>query len=402
MTGGGIISRKTISILILLLTLALPLNVGAISAATTSQTSNINQNFNQSLSTSTEPTQSLNTTKSSKITNSTVNDSQNHAAAGTVKTVSTTTVYVGLDKINAAALRVQTFIKTYHRLPNSVLISGHQVSLPTFLYLLTTDLTKISVGSKTPIALKSVKGPSFNGTETLKTGSISKTEYATISKRIYTYINKYNTVPRIAASSLGNFRYETLIYTYSKILGFYGTNKRLPNFVSTSPGIAVPKPNVIDKPLPADLLQYLNPTANCQSDNPTLKALATSITKGCSSTLDKATAIFNWVRNNISYSFYYDTQKGALGTYNARTANCVDTAHLMIALERAAGIPAKYEHVYAQFSSGSWYGHVIALVYVNGVWYKADGTSSRNSFGVVNNWNTNTATLKGIYKELPF
>ena len=223
-----------------------------------------------------------------------------------------------------------------------------------------------------------------------------------IAKRINAYINKNWAAPKTASSSLGNFRYETLIYTYSKILSFYGTNKRLANYVSTSPGIAVPKPSVPNTPVPAELLQYLNPSSNCQSDNPTLKALATSITKGYTSTLDKATAIFNWVRNNISYSFYYDTQKGALGTYNARTANCVDTAHLMIALERAAGIPAKYEHVYAQFSSGNWYGHVIALVYVNGVWYKADGTSSRNYFGVVNNWNTNTATLKGIYRSLPF
>ena len=38
MTGGGIINRKSISILLLLITIALPLNVGAISAATTSQT----------------------------------------------------------------------------------------------------------------------------------------------------------------------------------------------------------------------------------------------------------------------------------------------------------------------------------------------------------------------------
>jgi transglutaminase-like putative cysteine protease len=74
----------------------------------------------------------------------------------------------------------------------------------------------------------------------------------------------------------------------------------------------------------------------------------------------------------------------------------------MIALMRAAGNPAKYQHVYAQFSSGTWYGHVIAMVYVGGTWYKADGTSSRNTFGVVNNWNTGTATIKGTYKELPF
>jgi transglutaminase-like putative cysteine protease len=402
MTGGGIINRKTISILLLLLTLALPLNVGAISAATTSQTTNINQNFNQSLSNNTEQSLPLNKTKTIEIQNSTTNTSQNHAAAGTVNTVSATPVYVSLDKINAAASRVQTFIQTYHRLPSSVLVSGQQVSMSTFLYLLTFDLMKVNSGSKTPIALRTIKSPSFNGTETLKTGKISKTEYVSIAKRINTYINKYWAAPRTAFSSLGNFRYETLVYTYSKILGFYGTNKRLPNYVSTQPGIAVPKPNVEDPPLPTELLQYLDPTKNCQADDPTLKALATSITQGYTSTLDKATAIFNWVRNNISYSFYYDTQKGALGTYNARTANCVDTAHLMIALERAAGIPAKYEHVYAQFSSGTWYGHVIALVYVNGVWYKADGTSSRNLFGVVNNWNTNTATVKGIYRELPF
>jgi transglutaminase-like putative cysteine protease len=400
-TGGGIISRKTISILLLLLTLALPLNVGAISAATTSQTTNINQNFNQSLSTKTVTTQPLNTTKTSKIQNSTAKDSQNHAAAGTAKTVSAT-VYVSLDKINGAATRVQNYINIYHRLPSTVLISGHKVSMSTFLYLLTYDLMKVSSGSKTPISLRTIKGPSVNGTETLKTGKITKTEYVSIAKRINTYINKNWAAPRTAYSSLGNFRYETLIYTYSKILSFYGTNKRLANYVSTNPGIAVPKPYVPNTPVPAELLQYLNPTSNCQSDNPTLKALATSITKGYTSTLDKATAIFNWVRNNISYSFYYDTQKGALGTYNARTANCVDTAHLMIALERAAGIPAKYEHVYAQFSSGNWYGHVIALVYVNGVWYKADGSSSRNYFGVVNNWNTKTATLKGIYRSLPF
>ena len=151
MTGGGIISRKTISILLLLLTLALPLNVGAISAATTSQTTNINQNFNQSLSTKTVTTQPLNTTQTSKIQNSTAKDSQNHAAAGTAKTVSAT-VYVGLDKINGAATRVQTYINTYHRLPSSVLISGRQVSMPSFLYLLTYDLMKVSSGSKTPIA----------------------------------------------------------------------------------------------------------------------------------------------------------------------------------------------------------------------------------------------------------
>ena len=152
----------------------------------------------------------------------------------------------------------------------------------------------------------------------------------------------------------------------------------------------------------AALQQYLKPTANCQSNNPTIKALAESITKGSTSQYTSAAKIFNWVRDHISYSFYYNTQKGALGTLKSRSANCADTTHLMVALERAAGITARYNHGSCRFSSGNVYGHVWAQVYVNGKWYYADGTSSRNSFGVVKNWNTKSFTLKGIYASLPF
>ncbi len=154
--------------------------------------------------------------------------------------------------------------------------------------------------------------------------------------------------------------------------------------------------------IPAAIKPYLDPTKNCQSNSTIIKLCATSITNGLTTQMDKAVAIFNWVRDNIDYSFYYNTNYGAVGTLNSGTANCVDTSHLMIALMRAAGIPAGYEHVYAQFTSGNWYGHVIALVYINGVWYKADGTSSKNQFGAVKNWNTTTATVYGTYKELPF
>jgi len=151
----------------------------------------------------------------------------------------------------------------------------------------------------------------------------------------------------------------------------------------------------------ASLKKYLVPTANCQSNNSKIKALAAQITKGSTSDYGKASKIFNWVRDHISYSFYYNTQKGALGTLKSRSANCVDTAHLVVALERAAGIPARYNHGTCKFSS-AWYGHVWAQVYVNGKWYYADGTSYRNSFGVVKNWNTKTFTLHGIYASLPF
>jgi hypothetical protein len=154
--------------------------------------------------------------------------------------------------------------------------------------------------------------------------------------------------------------------------------------------------------IPAALEPYLLPSANSQSTNPQIVALAKSITKGSTSQYTSAVKIFNWVRDNINYSFYYNTQKGALGTLNSRSANCADTSHLMVALMRAAGIPARYEHGNCKFSSGNWYGHVWAQVYVNGKWYYADGTSYRNSLGVIKNWDTSTFTLEGVYRSLPF
>jgi methionine-rich copper-binding protein CopC len=156
------------------------------------------------------------------------------------------------------------------------------------------------------------------------------------------------------------------------------------------------------KTVSAALVKYLKPTANCQSTNSKIKALAASLTKGKTSDYAKASSIFNWVRDHLSYSFYYNTKKGALGALSSRSANCADTAHLVVALERAAGIAARYNHGTCKFSSGNWYGHVWAQVYVNGKWYYADGTSKRNSFGVVKNWNTKSFTLHGIYASLPF
>jgi transglutaminase-like putative cysteine protease len=119
--------------------------------------------------------------------------------------------------------------------------------------------------------------------------------------------------------------------------------------------------------------------------------------------LTKAKLIYNWVRYKIGYSFYYNTKYGAVGTLNAWTGNCCDTSHLLIALARAVGIPARYVHGYCQFlSSSNWYGHVWAQVYVNDQWVTADAISYRNSFGVINNWNTATYKFYGIYRQLPF
>jgi transglutaminase-like putative cysteine protease len=104
----------------------------------------------------------------------------------------------------------------------------------------------------------------------------------------------------------------------------------------------------------------------------------------------------------VSYSFYYDTRYGAIGTLDAGTGNCVDHSHAVVALYRAADLPARYVHGTCTFSSGSTYGHVWAQVLIGDTWVVSDACSSRNSLGEVVNWNADSYSLNGYYADLQF
>jgi len=314
-------------------------------------------------------------------------------AAGSISSAGTSsqTVTFTIDQLNQAASNVKSFIDTNDRLPNYVTISGQQITMPQFLQLLGNTILNINSGKTSSITLKDPDNP-LNPIESVKSGSIQKTEYTQLAENLNSFINTNGRLPNYVTSSLGKIRYESLIYIFSKILVFYDTNNRLPSSVSITPWTG----DTITDPA---LLPYLQPTANCQSTSSSITSLAASITSGLTSTYAKAAAIFNWVRDNVTYSFYYNSKKGALGALSSRTANCCDTSHLVVALARAAGIPARYQHGSCTFSDGV-FGHVWAQLYVNGKWYYADAISNSNTFGTINNWSLKT--LYGTYAELPF
>ena len=52
--------------------------------------------------------------------------------------------------------------------------------------------------------------------------------------------------------------------------------------------------------------------------------------------------IFNWVRNNVAWLPTYGSVQGSAVTLASKRGNAFDTASLLIALYRAAGIPARY------------------------------------------------------------
>ncbi len=160
--------------------------------------------------------------------------------------------------------------------------------------------------------------------------------------------------------------------------------------------------NEIESLSDAELAKYLK-SSGYDAITSAIQTLANKLTSGKTSTWDKATAIFNYVRDNIAYSYYSNSQKGAAKTLSSGTGNCCDQANLVVALCRAAGIPARFSHAKnCKFNSGLVTGHVWAQIYIDGVWYTADATSRYNELGNIQNWDTNSFTNLNQYIHLPF
>ena len=162
--------------------------------------------------------------------------------------------------------------------------------------------------------------------------------------------------------------------------------------------------NVKEKFDADEFAKYLK-TGGYSKLNSALKKKAASLTKGLKTNIEKANAIYEFVRSGVAYSYYANSKKGASGTLSAGSGNCVDQASLIVALCRSQGIYARYSHAKGcKFDSGLNTGHVWAQVYdpATQTWYVADPTSRRNNLGCVNNWNTNSYSNPCNYVLVPF
>ncbi len=182
-----------------------------------------------------------------------------------------------------------------------------------------------------------------------------------------------------------------------------GDNDYLPTSTSKTINVKLSKfgSGLNTKNTVSSLSAYHKATKNCQVNNAKIKSLVKSLTSGLTDDIDKAKALFNYVRDSIVYDYYYDSHRGAVGTLNRGSANCADQAHLLIAMYRTAGFNARYVHGTCKFSDG-WYGHVWTQVLIGNTWVVGDPINYKNSLGKINNWNTNTYQLKNRYISLPF
>lgn len=292
--------------------------------------------------------------------------------------------------------------------------------MPEFLYLVSTAIKYKHLNNLSSIKVKyDINDPqNILGASIL--GYISNKEFYITVKKVISYIDYYNVGPNYISTKINykgsdkvvKIQYQLIIFLFSKFI----SNDKIPNSLFLNISYSNPISNSIpiynregtknhlnNKYNGESLAKYLKASKNCQSNSAYIKKLSKKITKGCKSKLQKAKAIFNWVRDNVVYTSYYNTKYGAKNALINRKGNCVDQSHALISLYRASKIPARYVHGYCKFVSGHWYGHVWTQVLVGKVWYVADASNYElNGFGHVNNWKYNSYSLYGKYSRLNF
>ena len=132
--------------------------------------------------------------------------------------------------------------------------------------------------------------------------------------------------------------------------------------------------------LPGEAMSCLRPSRFCQSD------LFTSFVDQRFGDLEggtKIAAIRDWVGQEMSYvpaSSFADTT--VLDTFASRQGVCRDYAHMVVALARAAAIPARYVSVYGVDVDPPDF-HAVAQVWLDGEWHLVDATGMCQPDGIV-------------------
>ena len=306
---------------------------------------------------------------------------------------------VTLAEVIKASQNVKKYIEGNGELPGTVTIGSVTYSLADYLYIASQAIINLNDNSKKDIEVKHVNDPA-KPQAAANLGELY--DYLSVAKSVVNTCNANGIMPNSVSSKVGTIGYNGLVYATARVVAFYEDYSIMPNYVSIKTYATSTSSSLNSKNTITDLTKYLKASTHCQVGNSAIKAIVNKVTDGLTTDLAKAKAIYNYVRDYVSYSFYYDTRYGAVGTLNAKTGNCVDQAHLLIAMYRTAGLAARYVHGTCVFSSGSTYGHVWTQVLIGDTWIVTDATSARNSFGSVVNWNNYNYHLKGYYSGIEF
>ena len=123
--------------------------------------------------------------------------------------------------------------------------------------------------------------------------------------------------------------------------------------------------------IPGDVTKYVLPSRYCRPD-----AIGDILTTHFAGLAGGALIeqVSDWINTTFTYDIYA-SHGGTTSTdsLTARAGVCRDYAHVLIAMARAVGIPARYASVYAPNVTPQDF-HAVAQVYLDGAWHFVDPT----------------------------
>ena len=317
-----------------------------------------------------------------------------------------------LDDVVRAAKWVKDYVNLNKELPDSVLVSDENCSIAEFSYLISSAIFNIYSNDFGSLYLD-ISYSCEDGSG-ICCEDLSLLHYSNLARNIALYMGLYFYSP----SCLGGICFDCYVYTFSKILSFYQITNHLPSEINFNSNLSykgssivvsrgnvsqfvdgVNEINTLD-----DVSKFLvnGSGSHCEITS-NIRSYASILTSNLVSDWDKANAVFNFVRDDIQYVFYYNSVRNASGTLDSGKGSYCDQANLLVALFRSVGLPARYCHAMnVTFGSGTMVSHVWVQVLVDGVWYVADPTSTRNVLGNVMNWITSSIVGFTQYDLLPF
>jgi transglutaminase-like putative cysteine protease len=132
--------------------------------------------------------------------------------------------------------------------------------------------------------------------------------------------------------------------------------------------------------LPPLVVPYLFPSRYCEADR-----FETAVRRefGDAEGGDKVTMMADWIRGHLDYvPGSSDVNTTAADTFVAHRGVCRDFAHLLIAMARAAGIPARMVGAYAWRLEPQDF-HAVVEVWLAGGWHLVDPTGLAPIEGIV-------------------
>ena len=341
---------------------------------------------------------------------------KNYNSSKVSKTITLTKHQLSMSSIIAAAKKLKVKVYANDELDKSytVTIEGKKYTLDEFAYLMARTLTNLKKGSSATILPKDLSN-NYNSTGKKINGKLSKKQYLKLASEVTSFVDSKNRIPNYKSTSLGKMEADLYIYSFISALDSYSKHKKLPKSVSVKTsyidgGYSISASqwakllNSKEAFNKAEFAKYLK-AGGKSALTKAIKKKAKEITAGLTSPMAKANAIFKFVRDDITYSFYANSLKGASKTLSSKKGNCCDKANLIVAMCRSVGVHARYSHAQGcRFRSGLYTGHVWAQVYDTSshTWYSADATSYRNQLGNIKNWNTKSYHRAHNYAQIPF